>query len=151
MARIYARTNYIAHDITPGKLYPVREDDGHKFTIVDDSGRELACHWRGCAHLGREDWERFETDDPRARASVDEKVNNLAMFTDFDPQIDELKMVVRENAARVTELQLLNLDLLHALRRARIALGPFHNHKDPTLLAEIDAAIAAAEDAGPDR
>lgn len=49
--------------ITPGKLYRVANDaypDSNLFNIIDDKGEERTCLWRGCGHLNRGNWRRFE-------------------------------------------------------------------------------------------
>jgi hypothetical protein len=59
--------------VTPGKLYPVFNDDGRSFNAILDDGREAFCLWQRCAYLDdREEpftslgnWERIE--DSRAQ------------------------------------------------------------------------------------
>lgn len=53
------RVNYI----TPGKLYPVRDENETAFVWDDDDGEEQFSRWNDSSHLDGANWTRVELPD----------------------------------------------------------------------------------------
>jgi hypothetical protein len=68
--------------LTAGKKYPVLDDDGHGFSIIDDEECKLRMIWESCAHLGGK-WTRIEEPEDAGELLRDDAPALLEALSDL--------------------------------------------------------------------